>query len=94
MAGRMGGKKHSVQNLKVVKIDNTLNLIYVKGHVPGFDHQFVRVRDAVRQKKSKLFPKDCTPPPFPTIDPKLLATMPRELIAKTGGSDPLIIKDR
>ena len=94
MAGRMGGKNHSVQNLKVVKIDNTLNLIYVKGHVPGFDRQFVRVRDAVRQKKSKLFPKDCTPPPFPTIDPKLLATMPRELIAKTGGSDPLIIKDR
>ena len=35
MAGRMGGEKVTVENLKVLKIDNEKNLLFVKGAVPG-----------------------------------------------------------
>lgn len=35
MAGRMGGERTTVRNLKVVKIDSEKNLIYLKGAVPG-----------------------------------------------------------
>ncbi len=31
----MGGKKHTVQNLKILKIDPVRDLIYVHGGVPG-----------------------------------------------------------
>lgn len=35
MAGRMGGERITVKNLKVVHIDMTKNLLYVEGAVPG-----------------------------------------------------------
>jgi large subunit ribosomal protein L3 len=35
MAGRMGGDRITVKNLKVLHIDKDQNLIYVKGAVPG-----------------------------------------------------------
>lgn len=35
MAGRMGGDRTSVKNLKVVKIDKENNQIYISGAVPG-----------------------------------------------------------
>ena len=35
MAGRMGGDKVTVENLKVVKVDNNRNLLFVKGAIPG-----------------------------------------------------------
>ena len=35
MAGRMGGDKVTVENLKVVKVDNDKNLLFVKGAIPG-----------------------------------------------------------
>lgn len=35
MAGRMGGERVTVRNLKVVKIDPEKNLIAVKGAIPG-----------------------------------------------------------
>lgn len=93
MAGRMGGKNCTKINAKILKIDNQLNLIYVKGPVPGHDEQFVRIRDAINKKGTKCFPPDCIPPPFPTIDSETLKTMPRELVAKSGGVDPFAIKE-
>ncbi|ORY98141.1 translation protein [Syncephalastrum racemosum] len=66
MAGRMGGESVTVQSLKVYKVDTESNLLYVKGSVPGFDDQFVKVRDAIKLKGEKLFPKEAIPPPFPT----------------------------
>jgi large subunit ribosomal protein L3 len=66
MAGRLGGESVSVQNLKVIKIDPELNLVYVKGSVPGFDDQFVNIKDAIKLRGDKLFPKESMPPPFPT----------------------------
>ena len=35
MAGRYGGKKSSVKNLEVIKVDMENNLLYLKGAVPG-----------------------------------------------------------
>ncbi|KAF9431087.1 54S ribosomal protein L9, mitochondrial [Podila epigama] len=93
MAGRMGGEQATVQSLKVMKIDNELNLLYVKGCVPGSDDQFVKVRDAVKKRGDKIAPTDVLPLPFPTVDPKLVKAMPRELVAKTGGADPYVMKE-
>ncbi|KAI8980495.1 translation protein [Pilobolus umbonatus] len=64
MAGRLGGEYVTVQNLKIVKVDPLLNLVYVKGAVPGFDDQFVKIKDAIKLRGEKLFPT--IPPPFPT----------------------------
>lgn len=35
MAGRMGNKKVSVKNLEIVKVDNSRNILIIKGCVPG-----------------------------------------------------------
>lgn len=67
MAGRLGGENVTVQSLKVIKVDPELNLLYVKGSVPGFDDQFVKVKDAIKLRGEKLFPKESIPPPFPTV---------------------------
>lgn len=37
MAGRMGNEKKTVSNLKVIKINIELNLIIIKGAVPGYN---------------------------------------------------------
>lgn len=49
MAGRMGGRNRTTQNLLVHRIDTALNLIYVRGAVPGPDDQYIEVTDAVRK---------------------------------------------
>ncbi|ORY34810.1 translation protein [Naematelia encephala] len=49
MPGRMGGTRTTTHNLLVHKIDLALNLVYVRGAVPGFDDAFIRVRDAKKK---------------------------------------------
>ncbi len=44
MAGRMGGKQVTVQNLQVVKVDEEKNLLVVKGAVPGPKNSYVIIR--------------------------------------------------
>lgn len=41
MGGRYGGKKITVKNLDVIKVDKTNNLILVKGGVPGSNNSIV-----------------------------------------------------
>jgi large subunit ribosomal protein L3 len=41
MAGRMGGERVKVQNLRVVKVDTAKNLVLIKGAVPGHKNSFV-----------------------------------------------------
>ena len=43
MAGRMGGERVTVQNLRVLKIVPEKNLIVVKGAVPGHKNAYVTV---------------------------------------------------
>ncbi|MDY6980595.1 MAG: 50S ribosomal protein L3 [Pseudomonadota bacterium] len=48
MAGQMGNKKRTTQNLEVVRVDNDRNLLLVKGAVPGSKGGSVIVRPAVK----------------------------------------------
>jgi len=41
MAGRMGGARVTVQNLRVLKIDTEKNLLVVKGSIPGAKNSIV-----------------------------------------------------
>ena len=44
MAGRMGGKQVTVQNLQVLKVDQEQNLLVVKGAVPGAKNSYVIIK--------------------------------------------------
>ena len=61
MAGRMGGKRRTVQNVQIVKIDPSRDLIYVRGSVPGSNGNFVRVVDAVM---GPMYPTEPSRPTF------------------------------
>ena len=49
MAGRMGGKQVTVQNVEVVEIDKEQGLLMVTGPVPGPKGCFVKVQDAIKK---------------------------------------------
>ena len=49
MAGRMGGVRHTVQNLTVQEVHPDRNLLLVKGAVPGPKGGLVLVRTAAKQ---------------------------------------------
>lgn len=44
MAGRMGGERVSVRNLKIVKVDTENNLLAIKGAVPGRRGTLLEIR--------------------------------------------------
>lgn len=48
MAGRMGGKRVTVQNLEVVEVIPEKNLLLVRGSVPGHRNSLLQVRHAVK----------------------------------------------
>ena len=48
MPGQMGGKKVTIQNLEVVKVDAENNLILVKGAVPGPKKSLVTLKETVK----------------------------------------------
>ncbi|MEM9595042.1 MAG: 50S ribosomal protein L3 [Acidobacteriota bacterium] len=48
LPGRMGGKRVTVKNLKVVKVDDEANLIYLRGAVPGARNSYIALRAAKR----------------------------------------------
>lgn len=49
MAGHMGNRLRTLQNLLVMRIDTTENLVYLKGALPGPPGGFVRVRDSIKK---------------------------------------------
>jgi len=49
MAGHMGHERKTVENLKVVKVDQEKNLILVKGAIPGARGGLVYVRKSVKK---------------------------------------------
>lgn len=51
MAGRLGNKKVTVQNLKVLNIDLENNLLVLKGSVPGHKGSLIRVIDSVKKNQ-------------------------------------------
>lgn len=46
MPGRMGGTKTKIRKLKIVKIDNDLNVVMIKGAVPGKPGNLLRITSA------------------------------------------------
>src|SRR6056300_1590679 len=50
MAGHLGAKKVTTQNLEVVKTDAERGLVMIKGAVPGSKGGWVTVKDAVKKK--------------------------------------------
>ncbi len=49
MAGRMGNKKVTKQNLKIIEIDTKNNIIIIKGSVPGKKNSIIFLKDSVKR---------------------------------------------
>ena len=49
MAGRMGNKKVTKQNLKIIQIDSQNNLLIVKGSIPGKKNSIIYLKDSVKR---------------------------------------------
>jgi large subunit ribosomal protein L3 len=56
MAGHMGDRQRTQQNLQIVRTDADRGLIMVKGSIPGSEGQYVVVRDAVKKPRAKDLP--------------------------------------
>lgn len=67
MAGRMGGDRVTVQNLRVLQVDRGRNLVFVIGAVPGPRGRFVELRDAVKKPGWRTALVRETRPPTPTF---------------------------
>ncbi len=59
MAGHMGDRQRTQQNLEIVRTDADRGLLFVKGSVPGAKNSWMLVRDAVKVKHDEL--------PFPGV---------------------------
>jgi large subunit ribosomal protein L3 len=49
MSGQLGNKKVTKQNIFIVDIDTELNLLVVRGAVPGCKNSYLYVRDAIKK---------------------------------------------
>lgn len=58
MAGHLGDRTSTQQNLEVVEVDVERNLVLVKGAVPGPKGANVLIRPSVKGKKAKEAPKE------------------------------------
>ncbi|MEZ5708186.1 MAG: 50S ribosomal protein L3 [Blastomonas sp.] len=56
MAGHMGDRQRTQQNLEVVRTDDARGLIFVKGSVPGSKGGWLMVRDAVKVPRPDTAP--------------------------------------
>jgi len=88
MAGRLGGERITIQNLTVMRVDGQLDLIFVKGAVPGFDDAQVLIRDSKKKLIStakahqaigdyeKVLPKGVDDLPFPAGTKEMAQMLP------------------
>ncbi|KAG8217856.1 translation protein [Butyriboletus roseoflavus] len=88
MAGRLGGERITVQNLTVMRVDSQLDLIFLKGAVPGIDDAQVVIRDAKKKLVSvakahqangeyeKVLPKGVDDLPFPAGTDEMARNLP------------------
>ncbi|WP_120715974.1 50S ribosomal protein L3 [Tsuneonella amylolytica] len=56
MAGHMGDRQRTQQNLEIVRTDADRGLLFVKGSVPGSKNGWLLVRDAVKLKMPEDLP--------------------------------------
>ena len=57
MAGHMGNKLRTIQNIEIVKSDLENNLLYLKGSIPGSKNSEVLIRSA-KKNISRLTTKE------------------------------------
>jgi large subunit ribosomal protein L3 len=74
MAGHMGDKQITVQNLKVVLIDEEEQLIAVKGAIPGSKNSYVVLKDAIK----KSLPANAPYPTFANVTKEEVKDLPLE----------------
>lgn len=48
MPGRMGGEHHTVQKLKVMKVDRENGIVVVSGAVPGPKYSIIEIQDSIK----------------------------------------------
>ena len=77
MAGHMGHRNVTVQNLEVFGVDPQRGLIVIRGGVPGAKGSWLRITDAIK----KALPKDA---PFPAALVKAGEAM-EAIVAEEGG---------
>ena len=53
-AGRMGGGRVTIHNLKVLRVDTDNHLLIVEGGIPGAPASYVLIRKAITAKKLKV----------------------------------------
>jgi len=51
MAGHMGNKLRTMQNIEIIKSDNENNLLYLKGSIPGSKNAEVMIKKSVKNIK-------------------------------------------
>ena len=102
MAGRLGGERITQQNLYVARIDNKLDLIYVRGCVPGFDNAHLLVRDAKKRVTQlakqhdergwteNILPKGVVDLPFPAGTKELAKSLPPVVAAPSNRRSPFL----
>jgi large subunit ribosomal protein L3 len=102
MAGRLGGERKTVQNLAVVRVDSALDLIFVRGAVPGSDDAHVLVRDAKKKMTAlsmanhakglyeKVLPKGVDDLPFPAGTKELAKILPPIIEAPSYRTSPFL----
>ncbi|GBE82102.1 54S ribosomal protein L9, mitochondrial [Sparassis crispa] len=102
MAGRLGGERTTTQNLAVVRVDSTLDLIFVRGCVPGFDNAHVMIRDAKKKMTrdahvnymkaitDKVLPKGVNDLPFPAGTQEMARVLPPVIAAPTHRRSPFL----
>ena len=49
MAGHMGDENVTIQNLRIVEVDDEKGIIIVSGNVPGSKGKYVSIKDAVKK---------------------------------------------
>ena len=54
MSGRMGGVRCTTQNLEIIKIDETRNLLLVKGSIPGSKGRDVLIHPSVKKPNNQV----------------------------------------
>jgi large subunit ribosomal protein L3 len=102
MPGRMGNERRTIQNLPVVRVDTELDLIFVKGVVPGVDDAHVLVRDAKKKMNclsahsqakglyEKVLPKGVDDLPFPAGTAEVAKALPKVIEAPSYRRSPFI----
>jgi large subunit ribosomal protein L3 len=102
MPGRLGGERTTTQNLYVVRIDNNLDLVYVRGCVPGVDNAHVLVRDAKKKLRTlavhnydkglsnKILPPGVLGLPFPAGTAELAKSLPPVIAAPSNRRSPFL----